>query len=250
MDPGRVDTGAGRLWAARARFEAEAALRFDRLARDLTALDSPLADLAWRAADDERRHRVQCAELATSFGRAVDPTSPEPEPETVAPAGLTTRQRVLYDAVALCAVMETVSTALLGEMLRRTEHPAARATVHAILRDEVDHARIGWGHLAWEAARGDVGFLGRWLPTMLRGTVEDELFEEAEHGSRTEPFGGLRRSARRSGVEAAVCDVIAPGLAAHGVDPKAGVAWLEGRLSRQRALRRGPGGPSGAGPRR
>ena len=42
------------------------------------------------------------------------------------------------------------------------------------------HARLGWAHLAVAAARGRTAFLGAHLPAMLRGSVDDDLFQEVE----------------------------------------------------------------------
>ncbi|TNE87684.1 MAG: ferritin-like domain-containing protein [Deltaproteobacteria bacterium] len=218
----------GHLWASRARFEHEAAARFDQLAEGLTEIGAPrpLRELARRAAGDERRHARLADDLAQRFGvRAMPAAGP---PARIAPLGLPFRRRVLYESVALCAVMESVSVAMLREMRRRSQDAQVRATLHAILVDEVDHSRIGWGHLAFERERGDVRWLGAFVVPMLQGTVTDEIFgaPEGERGAVLEPWGGLRRELRQQAFFDTAEGVVLAGLAHFGVPVDAGREWL------------------------
>lgn len=233
---------AGALWAFRARVELEAEARFRRIAADLARVGSPapVVMLAEKAAREEARHHVLCATAAARFGADVRRGSAEAAP--TAP-GLPQRERVLHEAVAMCCITETVSAALLTEMLRETGapggadrvagDPAIHAVVREVLRDEVQHARIGWGHLAYEAGRGDVGFIGEMLPGMLDDTVADEVFAPSvadDIGHALLPYGGLPRETRRAVFAAAIRQLVLPGLAQHGIDTGPARAWLDARV--------------------
>ena len=132
----------------------------------------------------------------------------------------------------MSCVTETLSAALLGEMVERAVDGQVRDVMQAILRDEVGHARLGWAHLAAEAQRGPAGFIGDYLPAMLAGTVNDELFSSsAEHREREAlcGLGALDRGGRRRIFEETMRLVVFPGLQRFGVDTARGERWLNAR---------------------
>ncbi len=127
----------------------------------------------------------------------------------------------------MSCVTETVSAAALGRMLERTENAAVRDTVRAVLRDEINHAQLGWAHLAREQRRGAVPFVADYLPAMLAQTVGEELFAagpdaDADLGG----LGALSRLDRQQVVVGSLQQVIFPGLERFGVDTSAGKRWL------------------------
>lgn len=227
-----------RMWAFRARFERQAEAHFRQLAAGLEATGAPveLVRLAHKAADDEARHAVLAVGLARRFGidEKAAPVASVPSP---APGSMALRERVLYEAVALCAVMETISAAMLRQMRERATDLEAREVVHAILVDEITHSRIGWGMLAFEAQRGSVVWLGPLLPAMLRATVQEEIFgpPEGAHGAALEPWGGLRRELRRAEFEASVRGLVLPGLDHLGVPIEHARAWVDALPSEHEA---------------
>ena len=231
---------AGRLWAFRARVELEAAARFDGLTARLREHDAApeVIELAARASEDEHRHHAMCVELARRFG-----TEPEiGDTPSAAPVGLgrdDPRERLLAEVVAMSCVTESLSTALLIEMRREATDARVREVAHEVLRDEVDHARLGWAHLADEAARGtDVTWLGPRLPQMLAATVHEELFgppePDAEAAARLEGLGGLRRRTRCDVFVGTMEGVVFRGLERFGVRTDAGRHWLRRAVSAQR----------------
>lgn len=226
------------VWRSRARAELEAAARFGRLAQELAALGAvdPVVAMAAEAASDEQRHALQCAELVRALGgeRALGNTPMEmpSEVRAAAPGGLGPRERLLYEVVAMACVTETLSAALLGEMVERAADGQVRDVMQAILRDEVGHAKLGWAHLAAETQRGPAGFIGDYLPAMLAGTVDDEVFSSAAEHRESEALcglGALDRSARRRIFEETLRVVIFPGLQRFGVDTARGERWLRAR---------------------
>jgi hypothetical protein len=224
---------AARVWAYRAGAELEAARRFARLADRLDAAGAvaPVVAMARAAATDELRHHRLCVALAARLGgRAKDPDDRAP-PE-VAPAALSARERALYEVVAMSCLTETLSAALLGAIVERAVDPVVRSTAHEVLRDEVDHSRLGWAHLAAEHRRGPSRFLDDHLPAMLAGTVDEALFRASDgdgDGDELAGLGALPRPDRLAIFEATMRDVVFPGLQRFGVDTTAGARWVEAR---------------------
>ena len=222
---------AGEAWAFRARVEHEAALRFARLAEAIAGFDaeSPIPALLRRAADDERRHEDLCADLAQQYGQAA---AGKGEDAAIAPAGLDRRSAALYEMVAACCITETESMATLASLLEGPADPTVEKVLREIARDEVVHGRMGWAHLAREAARSDVGFLSRWIPSMLSGTVGDDLFsavDEELEASGLLRLGVLPHSMKRRIFIGTLDGVVLPGLEKFGVDPEPARAWLAAR---------------------
>lgn len=229
----RTTAHAGALWSFRARAELEAAARFRRIAALLrdTAAHDLVVDMARAAVDDELRHHVRCSALARRFGTA--PASAiEPVAAPLRTDGRTPAEQVLVEAVAMGCVTETLSTALLLEMRAAASDDEVADTIDEILRDEVDHARLGWAHLAADVRRRDVAFLGARLPAMLAHTVHEEIFAEGddELAAPLAGLGGLPRSRRCAVFVQCMRDVVFPGLRVHGIDTAAGESWLAARV--------------------
>ena len=232
---------AGEAWAFRTRVEHEAAARFDAIAGALASFDadSPVVEMARRAAEDERRHAQMCHELAVHFGVTPDEAPAGPLPP-IAPTGLEPRRALLYEVVAQCCVTETESMATLTELLPRAESKVGQV-LRQIARDEVRHSQLGWAHLAREVSAVDVRFLSPALPEMLSGTVSDALFRAPAHDALDDvgllAHGVLPHRRKRTCFVEALRQLVLPGLERHGVDTGAARSWL----SRQLMLDPSPG---------
>jgi hypothetical protein len=227
LDVRRVAAAA---WRFRWTVELDAEVRFEGLAARLEALGSPspIVDLARRAAADERRHAAHCARLAGELGGPV-PASAPPPPPPVAPGGLAEEDAVTYELVAACCVAESVSVAVLTALLPAARAPSLRAVLRELAADEVGHARLGWAHLALAAARGRTAFLGPLLPAMLRGSIDDDLFDPVEPGREDEgllALGVLPHARKRALFVETLELVVFPGLESAGVDTASGRRWL------------------------
>jgi hypothetical protein len=222
----------GEAWAFRARVEHDAAFRFARLAGAISDFDpeSPAIALMRRAAEDERRHAGLCEKLSADFGQ---PAQPVPlDFAQISPPQLGPREAVLYEVVAACCITETESVATLTTLLAEDAEPRVRATLHEIARDEVVHGRMGWAHLAREAAQRDVSFLAAWVPVMLSGTVDDGLFAAVAPAANAKEllrYGVLPEERKREIFEKTLLDVVFPGLEKFGIDAGPARAWLEKR---------------------
>ena len=221
---------AAAAWRFRWTVECDAEVRFSSLAIRLETLGAPpqIVALARRASEDERRHAVHCALLAARLGAPVSDLAPPP-PSPVAPAGLAERDALTYELVAACCVAESVSVAVLTALLQEVRDPELRAVLRELAADEVGHARLGWAHLALAAQEGRTAFLGPLLPSMLQGSVDDDLFEPAELAREDEgllALGVLPHARKRALFVEALEQVVFPGLEGSGVDTSAGREWL------------------------
>ena len=223
---------ACRVWSYRLRSELESAARFRALAPALRACgaSSIIADMADDAAADELRHADLCRQLIRHFGGDL-PAEQEISLNTLSPRGIQPGERVLYELVALSCVTETLSTALLAELVARAQDPVCRQAMHTILRDEVDHSRLGWAFLAEQHARGVRDCIGPYLPPMLEDTLGSRLFDPC---AAPEPYavelaglGVLELPERQRVVRETLEQVIFPGLERFGIDTAHGRAWLK-----------------------
>lgn len=237
MNAASLDTAerahVAEAWRFRWQVEREAEARFLRLAGRLARVGAAaeLQEMARSASADERRHVGLCAELAEGYGAVLDPHALA-EPGEVAPAGLSEPDRVLYEVVAACCITETESCGVLTTLLAGEMLPRVKEIVHEIARDEVTHARLGWAHLAAEAARRDVRALADWVPMMLQGTAPADLFAAgatAAGSPRLLAHGVLPHAEKRRVFESMLAEVVFPGLESFDIDTAPSRAWLARR---------------------
>jgi hypothetical protein len=211
---------AARVWRKREQIEREAASLFDHLASELgLAGYAELARRARTAAEEERRHAGQCRALIEALaGPGALPAHP-PRRLSLGPIELRSRDRLLYAALALGCVTESLSCALLLELRESATHPLVAATVRDILTDEIEHARIGWALLAEEARRRDVSWVAGYIPAIAAAAVDDDVRPFV--GDDTSGLGVLSHARVRALVAETWTDVIRPGLAQYGI---AGIA--------------------------
>jgi hypothetical protein len=207
-------------WSRRAEAELAAAGVFAHIARSLFVERVPeeILWLASRAICDELRHAEICRYVAAFYAptEAV-PTLPAKPRET--------RANPLVVAVANCAVSETIGSAFLSGGLDTADSPLVRAATRELLADEIDHARIGWALLgAYADLRRDVQ---RILPQLVL-EVRDLWRERA----REMPSGLPRGHGCLSGedveriVDDALRDLVLPGMAHVGIDPRDALSAL------------------------
>jgi hypothetical protein len=223
---------ADRVWTARHGVETGAALRFASLAARTFRARAPHAvvELATKAAEDESRHAGLCAEVLRARGVPVPP--PEARLLEYAPAGLTEVQRLTYEVVAQCCVSETESMATLVTLLEAAQDALLRDVLRVLARDEVAHARVGWGYLAWASRRLDLAFLGPLLPGMVAGSAGEELFRPALPGTDVPAllrWGVVPHRERQRIYLETLEEVVVPGLREHGVDTGPLSDWMQAR---------------------
>jgi hypothetical protein len=217
------------VWLGRAASERRVADAFEVVRDALIRVGAPgeVSALATRAIDDEFRHEELSRRVASCFaGSELEPPPrlalTVPEHPGAAPELLPT-----LHIVGHCAMNETFASAFLEATLATTTAPLARAAVQELLADEIDHARIGWSHLArLDPAQRAV--IGPWLLPMVRANLR--MWRTTPRPYPVD--GALHRHGAPSAlvVEAAligaITDVIAPGLEHFQLPTEPIHAWL------------------------
>jgi hypothetical protein len=226
-DAERAQVGA--MWAFRACGEHEMAAQYAGLAGRLRAGggDRDMIDRVVAASADEARHRDLCAAMTARLQHPGPTTSTRPLPR-IAPHTLEGGARLAYEMVALFCVTESINATLLLRSWQRSTDEATREALHALLADEVEHSRIGWGYLASQTAWRDTIAAG--LPLMLSAATHDEHFlsEPPPLIESVAPaaHGLLPVVALREVFLEAMHDVVLPGLELCGVSTAAARRWL------------------------
>jgi hypothetical protein len=144
------------------------------------------------------------------------------------------RDRLLWELVAVCCISETMNVALMTRCLEVVKDEEIRSTLHELLRDEVQHARLGWAHLAAERAAGRGQFLGEVLPLMLEASIEPGFLEGTPPMPWTDElysYGELPWAELVQIYRDTLYLVVFAGLDATSIDTAKGRAWLQERLS-------------------
>jgi hypothetical protein len=217
-------------WNFRASAERSALLRFQRLLIELRQTGAPavVVEGVEQAIDDESRHIGLCDQLARLFGRVDAPSGPTPH-GPIGPPSASIRERLLYEMVAFCCVTETINAAMLVAVQRRVQAPNVKEVVQAILKDEVNHSRIGWAYLQWARNEGRADWLADWLQPMFEGAGVEEIYAP-DSGERDGPlmaaYGELSLRDRTSIFRAANRDVVLPGMERVGFRTDECERWL------------------------
>lgn len=185
-------TALGRAWLEAARAERASVPAFIALAHDLARADAPHALIrrAVAAAHDERRHARLCEDLvARSTGSGLRTYTPPLPP-----------QHEDREARFVRLALESWSDGCIGEAtaarraergfagMPKTKHPATRAALHQIARDEHRHAELAWSVLEHTLERG-----GRRVRDAVAAAVR-----EVSPPSEDEETRGARRSDPRA----------------------------------------------------
>jgi hypothetical protein len=203
-------------WWRRSEGEMTSWVGFGHVLEDLRSVGSPKAIclLAERAVADEYRHALWCRDWAVRFGHAggeIVPRSLEP----LRFRGATDAENRLL-RILLCCFTETVGCFILRHVRAVVTDPELRRQNQRHLADEIQHSRVGWGHLATLTPESR-SFLRAWTPTVL-GLLPEACCEGPEE-EREElvPFGYFTPRLLRAAHDEAVAEVILPGLSRLGL---------------------------------
>jgi hypothetical protein len=147
---------AGSSWESAAQYECASVPAFLQLAAELLAHDAPdaLVERALAAAEDEMRHAILCADMATRYlGVRVCPTLPDApaRPSLPGTAGLV---RLATESWLDGCLAEGVAANRAARASHLATDPVAKSAQRLIARDEARHADLGWSILQWAMRRG------------------------------------------------------------------------------------------------
>lgn len=212
----------GAVWSSRAAKELATAQTFAMMFAGLAprAVEAQIAWIAARAIGDEVRHAEICRHVASAYRRLPEgwPTAPildAPQPGTAGPELTSTLLVVLH-----CCMNETIACAFVRACQDDARGPLTRAALREILRDEIDHARLGWAHLASplltatirRAVAAEIPALLETCRSLWLDRKPPDIDPPRGHGCP--PFSDLPRI-----VDNAVVDLIVPGLREVGILP-------------------------------
>ncbi len=212
-------------WSHRSRAEHTVAEAFASLRPRLAAIGAaaPVLALADKAIDDERRHGDLCARLASRYaGREIAPSRPEARALPDFGTGDEPTEVALL-VMGMCCINESIAS----EWIRSCWSVAsARTAVFANrehLRDEVDHARLGWAHLASSVVDDALlATLRPWVPKLVAVNVAEWKKPDPHLPPEGIPaHGHLSAVETEAVIDAAVRDVVLPGFALVGLGPRA-----------------------------
>ena len=198
-------------WWQRAQGELTSWVGFQHVLADLRAegaAPSVLA-LAERAVRDEHDHALFCRDWAVRFGHPGGeiPTRGE---RPIAFRGATEVQNRLL-RIVLCCMNETVGCVVLRHVRPRLTLPELRDLNRRHMSDELQHSRVGWGHLA-TISEQQRAFLQPWVPALLRLVKEGWCDGSEQEREELVPYGYFTSRLLRVAHDEAVESLILPGL--------------------------------------
>jgi hypothetical protein len=220
----------GELWRSRAHNELVTSAVFAQLHAELRLFGAAeeVLTLAARAVDDEAFHSELCRLTAELYlGEPVAISAPSPAPPPAFPVCSPRVQRALFAALH-SAVNETLAVTYLSACLADAQSEAPRRVLKQLLSDEVRHARIGWAVLASpRLSSQDRDAIASFMPALLDLCVGTWLADnEAEYPDELATgHGCITHTSIARTIDAALDDVILPGLEHVGIDARAAQLW-------------------------
>lgn len=208
-----------RFWLGRANGELTTALSFEFMLDDLRALRAPatLTQLAESAIADEHRHVDWCLRFARLL--ADEPCQAElggTRPLTF--DGADEHDNRLLRTVFGCCFSETVALQVLLTSQEQLTLASVRQLNRQHAAEEVNHARLGWGFLAWPELRPrDREMLGAFVPSMTELTRTLWTGPDRPADVELEALGYLSGPLVERALSRAFDEVIRPGLERNGV---------------------------------
>jgi len=207
-------------WLDRASAELSVAVSFELLRprlKDVGAAEVVLA-LIDKAIDDEARHGHLCARVAASYlgrlGRA-DVTLPTPRDGTLPVFGTNDeRMETALITIGMCCINESIACEWIRSCWQAASSQTAILANKVHLKDEIDHARLGWAHVASPAFTPKLKRdLEPWIPKLVAVNVAQWKTPDPHLPAEGIPaHGHLSRAANDAVIEAALADVVHPGL--------------------------------------
>jgi hypothetical protein len=208
----------GEHWASRAGAELTSGVVFANIGVALLAQSTTpgVAFLTARAYSDEVRHAEVCRRVAMRYaGKELPFPTPRPVQKPTPSPGQARLAATLH-LVLNCCFNEAVAMVFLRTCLDQAENALVGLALRELMREEVDHSRVGWAHLS-SAAVSDAERMAvsRALPGFIDTTRTLWLADTGHHVPRG--HGALDPPDLARVVEEALDDLILPGLQHCGV---------------------------------
>ena len=222
-----------RTWAERAQAELGAAQRFRSIGKRLKEYEVPsrISNIANKAAQDEERHAFLCAKIAVKWGHETGFEKPKDVPKTITHPWnhLPSQDVFLLDVILMCCITESFNASLLNSMYTQSKQSEESRIIHQILKDEVQHAQLGWAFLQLEAQRRDCSFVSNHLVDMLTIAIRNELFSSSHllNDPSSYVHGVMPHQDRLPQFQATLKEVICPGFSHFGIDVTPVQHWIE-----------------------
>jgi hypothetical protein len=226
--PGLVEA-ARLVWTRSAFSEYVSAAAFAEIAKHLLAARAPI-DLIAAAGDfvgDEMFHADLASRVTMALGGGV-PLEVNFEKLVRPPESNGALLRAAELIVRSCCVGEALTIPVLKQSRRSAGSPTIEAVISRILRDEAQHAELGWCFLDW-AELGDDG--RRFLAKIAGGAIRSFTALFGDECAGNEGLGALPCSQfDGTFLDAVANDVVAP-LAERGIlVPEEDLADLRGAV--------------------
>jgi hypothetical protein len=217
--PDALREAIARHWQRRARSEARIGRAFALMVPRVRAVGAVAAvrELLARAADDEARHAGICLRLASHYAGRDIAALDDRDVRLPSFGCDDERLEVALLVAGTCCVNETLATAWIEAALAASTVPIAVAANRAHLREEIDHARIGWAHLA-SLDDGLRAAIGACIERLIAANLP--LWEGPDEFLPDEgvPGHGLpSAAAARATIDRAIRELVLPGFAHVGV---------------------------------
>lgn len=220
------------VWWGQCATELRVARSFAVVHEALVGLgaEAPLIALAERAVDDEHRHGALCLEVARRYDASfVDAPASLPHQQPVHALAKSEDERRALFVLGQCALNETFASAYLSTAHQDATCSLARAGLNELLRDEIDHSRLGWAYVSTLSPALRVS-LSDWLvPLTIQNLREWQTSAASHEGSHT-THGVPSAEAVREALSEVVRGVIVPGFATNGLDVRALERWVRGGM--------------------
>lgn len=157
-------------WQARVQSEFRSIQIMTRFLTEVTGAGDPLEVYtgAVELVADEIRH----AELCAAVCRHLEVPALLPDPVAlVDPPGflaLPYPERALSTAITMLVVNESISTAIIRDLLERCDYEPVRRVLQATVEDEATHGNFGWDYVTASLARFDAESRSYWRRLTLQ----------------------------------------------------------------------------------
>jgi len=125
---------------------------------------------------DEIRHAELCAAVCRRLEVAAPLPEPLPLPDAAGFLALPYPERALSTAITMLVVNESISTAIIRDLLARCDYQPVQRVLQATVEDEDTHGNFGWDYVGASLARFDHQSRSYWRRLTLQALEPHRTF--------------------------------------------------------------------------